>query len=241
MPVLVVGDREIGYEVRRSDRAQRKRIEVTPNAVEVIAPASASEEDIEAFVRSKRRWIHNQTEILAEEVARLRDDTPIGYHSGAKVLFRGRYLMLRIRKSDGEEPSLTYETRFHVEVPERYTDEEQKNAVRRLLRAWFEERLVDDAWAFIRRHGKDEGLVPKGVRVKEQKTLWGSCGKDEILRLDWKLIRVPKPVLEYVVVHEICHLRHRHHSDEFWALVKKLLPDYKERKHWLDEHQVRVT
>lgn len=241
MPVLVVGEREIGYDVRRSEQAQQKRVEVTPNAVEVIAPASASEEEIEAFVNSKRRWIHNQTEILAEEVARLRDNTPIGYHSGAKVLFRGRYLMLRVRESDVEEPSLSYQTRFHVEVPEGIDEKEKKRSVRQLLHEWFSERLSDDAWTFIRRHGKQEGLVPEGVRVKEQKTLWGSCGKDDILRLDWKLIRVPKPVLEYVVVHEICHLRHRHHSEEFWALVKKLLPDYKDRKSWLNEHQVRVT
>lgn len=77
--------------------------------------------------------------------------------------------------------------------------------------------------------------------MKEQKTLWGSCGKGGTLRLERKLIRAPKPVLEYVVVHEICHLRHRDHSEEFWALVKKLLPDYKDRKNWLDEHQVQAT
>jgi len=83
-------------------------------------------------------------------------------------------------------------------------------------------------------------LEPRGIQIKDQRTLWGSCGRDRVLRLDRKLARVPKPVFEYVLVHELCHLRHRHHSPEFWALVKRVLPDYEERKRWLEAHEVRV-
>lgn len=241
MPVVMVGARKIRYEVRHSERAQKKRVEVTPSRVRVIVPAGTSEDETKRFVAAKRRWIHNQTEVLAEESARFRDETPIGYHSGAKVLFRGRYLMLRVRKTDVEKPTLSYQTRFHVEVPAGCGADERRVAVRQLLQGWFEERLIEDAWAFIRRRGRPEGLVPTGVKVKEQKTLWGSCGKDRVLRLDRKLVRLPKPVLEYVVVHEICHLRYRDHSEEFWALVRRLLPDYLERKAWLEAHEVRVT
>lgn len=241
MPAIAVGGRRISYSVRRSERARKKRIEVRPDDVRVVVPAEATDAEIQRFVEGRRRWIHNQTEALADAAARLRCQTPIGFHSGAKVLFRGRYLKLRVRRSEVEEPSLSYQNRFHIKVPETYDEDKRERAVRRLLLAWFEERLVEDVRLFIRKRGRPEGLVPRGIKVKEQKTLWGSCGRDRVLRLDRKLIRVPKPVLEYVVVHEICHLRHRDHSDEFWRLVKKILPDYVERKEWLDEHEVWMT
>ncbi len=108
------------------------------------------------------------------------------------------------------------------------------------MEAWLDDRLAEDARSVVRRRGAPHGLEPNGVRIKDQRTLWGSCGRDGVIRLDRKLARVPKPVFEYVVVHELCHLRHRDHSAEFWALVKRVLPDYEERKRWLEAHEVRL-
>jgi len=240
MPEIVIGARTIEYEVRRSARAGRKRIEVTPGRVDVIVPEGASPEDVERFVESKRRWLHDRSEEVREEVERLRADTPRGYHSGAKVLFRGRCLKLRIESADVDRPSLTYRTAFHVTMPREVPEADREPIVRALLEEWLEERLLEDAREVVRRRGKPHGLVPAGVRVKDQRTLWGSCGRDRVLRLDRKLARVPKPVLEYVVVHELCHLEHRDHSPAFWGLVKRVLPDYGERKAWLEAHEVRV-
>lgn len=135
---------------------------------------------------------------------------------------------------------MTYRTAFHVQLQRSMPSEEREPAVRELLNGWLQERLVEDAWAVVQQRGAPHGLRPRDIRIKEQRTLWGSCGRDGILRLDRKLSRVPKPVFEYVVVHELCHLEHRDHSAAFWALVKRLLPDYEERKDWLETHQVAV-
>lgn len=240
MPEVVIGGRAILYEVRRSARATRKRIEVTPRGVEVIVPTDASEEDVRRFVATKRRWLHDKTDEVQEELARLRGETPQGFHSGAKVLFRGRFLRLRVQRTETNEPALTYRTGFHVAVPHDMPVSRQESAVRFLIERWLEERLVEDAWEIVRRRGTSHGLEVRGIRVKDQRTLWGSCGRDRVLRLDRKLSRVPKPVFEYVVVHEICHLKHRDHSPAFWSLVKRVLPDYQERKEWLEEHEVAL-
>jgi len=87
------------------------------------------------------------------------------------------------------------------------------------------------------------GVVPKEVRVKPLKHLWGSCGKNGIIHLNWQLIFAPKSVLEYAVVHELCHLQYRNHSPEFWVKVRELLPDYELRKNWLDrnEHSLETS
>lgn len=241
MAEIVIGAREIRYEVRRSARAARKRIEVTPAGVQVIVPEGASPEEVERFVQRKRRWLHDKTEEIREEVERLRGDTPQGFHSGAKVLFRGRYLKLRVSTADAERPSLSYRTAFEVALPRDVPRSEHEAIVRGLVERWLEERLAEDAWQVVRRRGTPHGLEPRGIRIKDQRTLWGSCGRDQVIRLDRKLARVPKPVFEYVMVHELCHLEHKDHSPAFWSLVKQVLPDYPERRLWLEDHEVALA
>jgi predicted metal-dependent hydrolase len=240
MPEVTIGPRVIEYDIRRSLRARRKRIEVTPDRVVVVVPEDAQPDDVRQFVESRRRWLHYRTEQIGSEVRRLRAKTPQGFHSGAKVLFRGRHLKLRIETGDVPHPTLTYRTGFNVLLPRDIPRDDHETIARSLLEAWLEERLHEDAWEVIRRRGIPNGLEPRDVRIKDQRTLWGSCGRDRILRLDRKLARVPKPVFEYVVVHEVCHLRHRDHSPKFWALVKRLLPDFEERKDWLERHEIEL-
>jgi hypothetical protein len=240
MGEIQIGAQSISYDVRRSARAARKRIEVTPGNVAVIVPEGTSADDVDQFVRRKRRWLHDKTEEIREEVERLRADTPRGFHSGAKILFRGRYLKLRVRTVDAKEPSLSYRTAFHVELPRELPQGQREPVVRYLVEQWLEERLTEDAWEIVRRRGRPHDLEPRGFRIKNQRTLWGSCGRDHVIRLDRKLSRVPKPVFEYVVVHELCHLKYRDHSPPFWGLVQRALPDYVERKDWLEMHEVRL-
>lgn len=240
MPEIVVGARSIAYEVRHSGAARRKRIEVTPRGVEVVVPQDAAEAEIERFVHRKRRWLHDKTEEVREEAERLRSATPQGLHSGAKVLFRGRHLKLRVRVADVARPTLTYRTAFHVELPRAVPPDEREAGTRRLLESWLDARLAEDAAEVVRRRGAPHGLEPHGVRIRDQRTLWGSCGRDGVIRLDRKLARVPKPVFEYVVIHELCHLEHRDHSAAFWSLVRRVLPDYLDRKDWLEAHEVAL-
>jgi predicted metal-dependent hydrolase len=240
MPELVFGTRTIPYEVRHSRRALRKRIEVTLRGVAVVVPEGSSTAEVERFVESKRRWLHDKTEELRDEIARLRGDTPQGFHSGSKILFRGRYLRLRVATGEADRPTLTYRTAFGVDLPRGVPDGEREPVVRKLVERWLEERLAEDAWEVVRRRGAPHGLEPSGIQIKDQRTLWGSCGRDQVIRLDRKLVRVPKPVFEYVMVHELCHLEHRDHSTAFWALVNHVLPDYQERKEWLEAHEVRL-
>ena len=87
---------------------------------------------------------------------------------------------------------------------------------------------------FVRRppRGRHD-LLPAAVRVKEQKHLWGSCSAKGRVNLNWRLIFAPPAVFEYVVVHELCHLREAHHQAPFWRLVGEILPDFEQRRRWL--------
>lgn len=79
-------------------------------------------------------------------------------------------------------------------------------------------------------------LSANRITVKNQKTRWGSCSSKKNLNFNYKLAYMPQEILDYVVVHELAHLRHMNHSREFWALVEQYLPDYRQRRNWLKEH-----
>lgn len=79
------------------------------------------------------------------------------------------------------------------------------------------------------------------VTIRDQKTRWGSCSSSGTLSFNYRLMLAPPQILDYVVVHELCHLKHMNHSPAFWQAVADVLPDYKERKQWLKEHGSELT
>ena len=85
------------------------------------------------------------------------------------------------------------------------------------------------------------GVTFNKLRLKEVKTLWGSCSPKNNLTFNWKLVMAPAEVIDYVVVHELCHLRERNHSKRFWTLVKEFAPDYKVHRKWLKENEWQLS
>lgn len=235
MPTLVVGKTEIPYRVTSSKAAMRRRVRVTPDDVEVIVPEGNATDDIEAFVHRKRRWIFDETEKMKE---RLAERHRIGrFVSGAKIPYRGRQIPLRVVTTDDTLADVQYRNGFIVSVPAGVAQSSRDALIEDALRLWLRKRLRTDVEAFVRRYGGQYDLGPRGVRIKDQKHLWGSCGQDRIVNLNWHLIFAPKSVLEYAVVHELCHLRHRNHDKAFWSLVGSILPDYEIRKTWLERNE----
>lgn len=79
------------------------------------------------------------------------------------------------------------------------------------------------------------------ITIRDQKTRWGSCSSRGTLSFNWRLMLAPPTILDYVIVHELCHLTHMNHSKDFWNCVETILPDYKERRKWLKEHGHELT
>jgi hypothetical protein len=84
------------------------------------------------------------------------------------------------------------------------------------------------------------GRWPRLIKIKNQKKQWGSCSSNGIVRFNWKVIMTPISVLDYVVVHELCHLLHPHHSAQFWQKVQSIIPDYKKKRDLLKEYSCQM-
>jgi predicted metal-dependent hydrolase len=132
---------------------------------------------------------------------------------------------------------VSFRNGFLIKKPEGLSPDSADAVIESALRLWLKRRMRDDAHDFVRQHGERHSLKPRGIQIKDQKHMWGSCGQDRQINLNWHLIFAPKPVLEYAVVHEMCHLRHRDHEPEFWLLVGSILPDWETRKAWLDKNE----
>lgn len=235
MPSLRIGQTEVPYELRRTASLSERRITVTPGSVEVLALASDDDATIDGFLQRKRQWLFETLREMEEAFAK-RPVVP-RLMSGSKIPFRGRQVSLKVRRHDGPHIEIAHRHGFIVDLPSWVAEEAIEAVVATEIKLWLKRRVRRDVHEIATAYAKRFGLKPRSIRVAEFVTGWGSCTPTGTIHIDWRLVFAPKRVLEYVVVHELAHLRHRTHGDEFWSFLRTLLPDYERAKGWLDLNQ----
>jgi predicted metal-dependent hydrolase len=113
--------------------------------------------------------------------------------------------------------------------------------LKKSMEIWFRERTLEKVKERIDLYQKYFSVEPKSIKVKEQKKRWASCTYERGLLFNWRCSMAPIFVIDYIVVHEMCHMIHMNHSKEFWNLVEYIIPNYKERKKWLKENGFKMT
>jgi predicted metal-dependent hydrolase len=235
MPSVRVGQTEIAYELRRTATISERRITVTPGCVEVLALTTDDDAAIEGFLDRKRQWLFDTVREL-EEVTANRPNVP-RFTTGSKIPFRGRHSSLTVRRHDGPHVEIAHKSGFVVDLPSWVGEAATDTVVATEIKLWLKRRVRLDVHEIAAAYEKQFDLKPRSIRVAEFATGWGSCGPSGTVQIDWRLIFAPKRVLEYVVVHELAHLKHRSHGNAFWAFLGSVLPDFERPKGWLDLHQ----
>ncbi len=109
------------------------------------------------------------------------------------------------------------------------------------LQVWYKEKALEYLNHRVGHYAKLTGVVHKAVRVSDARTRWGSCGYAGTLNFNWRLIMALPRVVDYVVVHELMHIKQRNHSSKFWNEVRNVIPDYKSDEQWLKNNRHRLT
>ncbi|RDX37281.1 M48 family peptidase [Kangiella sp. HD9-110m-PIT-SAG07] len=213
------------YEVIRSDR-KTLSIEVHHQKVKVRAPKKAPEDWIESFVHQKARWIARK---LVEQDEK--HQTRIKLENGQLISFMGSPLILNI--SQGANKILLAEQELSIRNKDLKADSIAKQIDRWLLTRAKEilpQRV--EHWADIM------GLSKKltGVRFRKTKTQWGHCTRAGTVQLNQLILLTPLHVIDYLIIHELSHLKHLNHSKRFWNLVEQHCPDYQKAELWLKKH-----
>lgn len=222
-------------QTRRSLRAQKIRIVVNHEQVEVVIPSHVSVDEAYDFVVENQAWV---LKTLAKFKSRpaLPLLKPERYQSGALIPYQGRQWPLVLDKTSLRRVKIAFDRQFNVAVPETLEAAEVEPGIRQALIKWLRLRARDQVQALVAKHQETFQLRPRHIRIKTQKSRWGSCGVHNDININWLLILAAPEVLEYVVVHELCHIRHRNHSARFWALVAAHLPEYQQQRRWLREN-----
>jgi predicted metal-dependent hydrolase len=234
MPTLRVGRTDIPYELRRTATDCERRITVTPGLVEVLALTTDDDDAVQGFLTRKRQWLFDTVREMEEAVA-ARPVVP-RFMTGSKIPFRGRLSSLTVRRHSGRHIEVAHRNGFLVDLPDWITDEAADAVVASRIKLWLRRRVRLDIQEIAAAYGARFGLKPRSIRVAEFVGGWGSCGRAGSLTFDWRLVFAPKKVLEYVVVHELAHLRHRSHGAAFWAFLELMAPDFERPKAWLESN-----
>jgi len=211
-------------------QVKRLLIKVDPDCrVSVQAPASASDEDILQALKHRGRWIYEQ---LRQFRAQLMHVTPRQYISGESHYYLGKQHLLKVIEAPGDVPQVRM-LRGKLEVNVRQKTAEN---VRDLLRAWYRTRARD---VFDRRLEAmlEQTLWVSGeptVRIQAMQTQWGSCSPNGRITLNPHLVKTPRECIDYVILHELCHIAEHNHSERFYRLLTQVMPNWEKVKARLD-------
>jgi predicted metal-dependent hydrolase len=221
---------DVPYLLKTSARARRLRLVIRPSSgLEVVVPQGAGIPWIEGVLREKAAWITTTLARMAEQVV----VPPPPLVEGRMLSYLGEPVRLSLRTGvpPGRYRAVLRDGMLTLTVAS-LAEETVRGALetwyRRQARTVFPERLTRCNAAY--------GFTYQRVAIKDQKSRWGSCSRKGNLNFNWRLLLAPLPVLDYVVYHELAHLKEPNHSPRFWALVARACPAYREHRRWLKQH-----
>lgn len=204
----------------RNGRARRYILRVLPDAsVRVTIPRHGSRREAEAFVRTRTRWIADRREEIEE---RRRDRR---WRAGQRVWWRGVACRIDIEEGRGAHVS--------VRCGELSASSQVREDYRPVLEPLMRAHAVEELPRRLRELADRHGLGIARVTVRNQRSRWGSCSRTGNIALNWRLIQMPAAVCDYVLLHELMHIRQPNHSPRFWAEVEAVCPDYAMARAWL--------
>lgn len=225
--------RRIEYSIKRTKRKKTLAINIAPTTqVIVLAPDFISREKIRGIITKKARWILEKQKYF-KRLAMLFPEKE--FISGEQILFLGRRYRLKIKgvqKESSSVPKLIGRKVF-ISVNKHLNPKEKKEIVKDALIKWYSSKSTKMIKQRVNRYSKIMNVTPREIKIKDQKKRWGSCSKNGILRFNWRIAISPISVIDYTVVHELCHLKVKNHSADFWKLLSLVLPDYQGRRDWL--------
>ncbi len=218
-------------EVMRTDRKKSASIHLLGHLVKVSVPMTLSDNRIRDLVSKRIPWIKSK---LQEQ-----SDRPIPasreYVSGEAVTYLGKNYRLKVLI--GDQPSIKLRCGY-VEATVTNTDIDPKNTIRSLLQGWYRSHAGKRLGEKTVRLAKVIGVNPSSVTVKNYKSRWGSCSTKGDISYNWRIILAPHSIVDYVVVHELCHLLELNHSSKYWKHVEYHVPDWRECKEWLKHNEL---
>lgn len=229
------GTKDIEFSIEFKNRKTMSISVEPPNNITVVAPVGTSEEEIKEVVKSKGAWIVQKLfEFRNIESKRVNRE----FVNGESFMYLGRNYSLQIHIDETLQNNSSvklFRGKFHV-----YVKEKNDELIKAAMEAWYREKTEEQVKKRIKYYQKFFNKKPMDIKVKEQKKRWASCTSNNELLFNWRCVMAKSIALDYIVVHEMCHMYYMNHSQEFWDLVSSVMADYEVRKEWLRDYGIRM-
>ena len=219
---------ELDYQVIYSDRKTISLIVERDRSVVVRAPNGTPDEKIQQAIKVKKQWLYEKLNHPQKYPAK-----PVQkeFVTGESLLYLGKNYRLEI--TDDALPGVRFQSRFYI-------SRSQQPRAGEVLRAWYKARSQEKLPPRIQRFAEAMGVEHNRILVSDLKYRWASCTPKNNLNFNWRIIKAPLFVVDYLIVHELAHLMEDSHSPRFWYIVAVQVPDYQRAKDWLREHGQRL-
>lgn len=236
--VVHFGEQVIEYALSTS-RRKTLGISVQPDlTVEVTAPQDADLATIEAAIRGRAPWILRQQQDFAQY---LPHTPPRQYISGESHRYLGKQYRLKVVEISQDEPEIEWVklTRGYLWV--RVVNKEDRAHVAELVEGWYRKQAkrvfgqrLDACYPRV----EPLGIPWPALQIRKMENRWGSCTTKGTILLNLQLMQTPKECIDYIILHELCHLKEHNHGPSFYALLSKVLPDWERRRERLNQVEV---
>ena len=223
--VITFGGTRVPYVIRRSSRRRKTvAVSVGPHGeVSLLAPENLPTATLDGVVRRKAKWILQRLRHAQGNGTPL---SPREFVSGESVLYLGRHYRLKV-DAGPDEPAKLRGGWLHVSTD---VGHGRGAKVRASVVAWFRQQAHARLSERVALWQARAGVPMPRVVIADQQRRWGSCDTHGTVRLNWRVMQAPIRLVDYVVVHELLHLRHRGHGREYWRALGKVMPDYERRR-----------
>lgn len=220
MPELALADgTRLPYELKRSSKRRSIGLRISDQGLVVSIPQRLSLRELESLLQSKRDWI--QEKIQQQAAAKV---PALRWQNGETLWLLGNPIPLYLA-ADSRNRAINYDgSRMDV----RLTDISDSAMIKRRVTQWYKQQALVD---FSRRTEllvQKLGLPMPPIALSSARSRWGSCNSKGEIRLNWRLIQAPPHIIQYVIAHELAHLKEMNHSSRFWAIVARLFPSYRD-------------
>lgn len=225
------GTKEISYLLTHSSRRKTVNIIVESGKVFVVIPQGVSKIQYESLIYKKAPWILKQLTDFEEISLNIQK---LKFQSGEKLPYLGRHYRLKVNKESVKEVSFIFsQSRFIATVPLNTNLADQREKIFPHYKKWIQDKGYQVAQKRIPHFTERLGISPTALSVREMVKRWGSCTAQQKIFLNWRIFLAPVTIVDYVLAHEVAHLKEMNHTHAYWETLRMLIPDYEERKEWL--------
>jgi predicted metal-dependent hydrolase len=226
---------QVQYFLKRSAKRRTIGFVINDAGLSVVAPKWVTVTQIEESIAEREDWIIRKT-FEWQEFTKKRNSLRVEWGDGAKVRYLGSEITVRLDNSGDvtKAGALFDDNLLRIALPPHASDEQIKNRVE----SWLQSRAKIIFAERIPLYSQKLGSAPTKWALSSARTRWGSCAHDGSIRLNWRLVQFPLDIIDYVVAHELAHLKELNHGPEFWRTVGELFPDYEQKRRWLKQFHV---